>query len=115
MPSPIAQQQSIINRLNQELSKLKSKLLLGHELKLKWIPNNNEKLSGEVKDDVIYVYDENEKEALETLRHEFLDFAISKIIEPYKEVTNKLIMLINEEAYRRKEKLVENLARLIRE
>lgn len=115
MPSPIAQQQSIINRLNQELSKLKSKLQLGHELKLKWIPNGNEKLSGEVKGDVIYVYDEDEKKALETLRHEFLDYAISKIIEPYKEVTNKLIILINEEAYRRKEKLVENLARLIRE
>jgi len=30
-----------------------------------------------------------------------------QVIEPYKQVTNKLISLINEEAYRRKERLVE--------
>jgi hypothetical protein len=47
------------------------------------------------------------------LRHEFLDYAIGKVIEPYKEVTNKLIMLINEEACKRKEKFVEVSSELI--
>jgi len=42
-----------------------------------------------------------------------LDYAISKIVEPYKEVANRLIMFINEEAYRRKERLVEALIRLL--
>lgn len=42
-----------------------------------------------------------------------MDYAISKVIEPYKNVTNKLIMLINEQAYRKKEKLIENLCRLV--
>jgi hypothetical protein len=50
---------------------------------------------------------------LETLRHEFLDYAISRVIEPYKQVTNKLITLINEEAYKRKERLVESLCKLV--
>jgi len=47
---------------------------------------------------------------LGTSRHGFLDYAISKTIEPYKEVTNRLIALINEDAYKRKEKLVEALS-----
>ncbi|MEM3027560.1 MAG: hypothetical protein QW220_02390 [Candidatus Bathyarchaeia archaeon] len=63
--------------------------------------------------ETIFVYDESEELALETLKHEFLDYAISKVIEPYKNVTNKLIMLINEEAYRRKEKLIESLTNYI--
>lgn len=71
------------------------------------------KLSGEVKGEFIYVYDESEETALKTLKHEFLDYAISQVIEPYKEVTNKLISLMNEEAYRRKERLIETFKELI--
>lgn len=51
--------------------------------------------------------------ALGTLKHEFIDYAISQLTEPYKEVTNKLISFINEDAYRRKEKVVEARTRLI--
>jgi hypothetical protein len=35
------------------------------------------------------------------------------MIEPYQKIANKLIGLINDEAYSRKEKLVEILAALI--
>jgi hypothetical protein len=34
-------------------------------------------------------------------------------MEPYERIANKLIGLVNEEAYRRKEKLVEVLTKLI--
>ena len=100
--------------LEDELEKLKRELCMGYELKVRWIPNCNEKFSGEVKGDVIYVYDVDEKEALETLRHEFLDYAISRVIEPYRQVTNKLIALINEDACRRKERLIEALLNLLK-
>lgn len=53
------------------------------------------------------------KRALETLRHEFIDYAVSQIIEPYKQVANMLIAMINEDAYERKEKLVERLRKLV--
>jgi len=33
---------------------------------------------------------------------------ISKVIEPYRVVANKLVGLINEEAYKRKERIVES-------
>lgn len=99
--------------LEVELERLKRILKLGYELKVRWVPNNSLKISGEVKGNCIYVYDENREIALETLNHEFIDCAISKVVEPYKKVTNILIALINEDAYQKKEKLVESLTRLL--
>jgi hypothetical protein len=101
-------------KLETELERLKRFLRLGHHLRVKWIPNDG-KLSGEVNGDCIYVYEEEEKLALETLRHEFLDYAISQAIEPYKEIANRLILMMNDGAYRRKEKLVEALSQLVKE
>lgn len=99
--------------LESELERLKKILKMGYKLKVKWIPNNNSKISGEVRGDYIHIYDEYRGVALETLKHEFMDYAISKVIEPYKEVTNRLIALVNDIAYTRKEKLVEILTQLI--
>ena len=50
---------------------------------------------------------------IDILRHEFLDYCISRAIEPYRVVTNKLIKLINEDAYRRKERIVEAFSKLL--
>jgi len=85
----------------------------GYELGVIWFRASNKNVSGEVKGTFIYVYDQDEEVALATLKHEFIDFAVSKVVEPYKEVTNKLISLLNEDVYRRKEKLVEALTRLL--
>jgi len=101
------------NILEEELEKLKRKLQMGYELKVVWLPDNNLSLAGEVKGETIFIYEEDFEKALETLRHEFLDYAISKVIEPYRKIANKLIALINEEAYKRKERLVENLRKAI--
>jgi hypothetical protein len=98
----------IQRKFEVELERLKRILQMEYELKVRWVPDGNEKLSGEVKGDFIYIYEEEEGIAIETLEHEFLDYAISQVIEPYKQVTNRLIGLINENAYEKKEKLVEN-------
>jgi len=107
-------QSNLQRKLEAKLERLKKILKLGYELKVRWTLNNNSKLSGEVKAETIYIYDENEESAIEILKHEFIDYAVSKVIEPYKEVTNKLILLINEDTYKRKEKLVETLCKLIK-
>jgi hypothetical protein len=101
------------NNLTKELEFLKRRLNLGHELTLKWLPGEKDGICGEVKENVILIYEDNETKALETLKHEFLDYIISKTIEPYEKIANKLIGLVNEDAYRRKEKLVEVLTKLI--
>lgn len=110
---PIAQSKIIQEDLEEELERLKKRLCISYELKVVWDPNSNGGLSGEVKGETILIYDEDAREALKTLRHEFLDYSISKIIEPYKEVANKLILLINEEVYNRKEKLVDKLSEIL--
>jgi hypothetical protein len=101
------------NNLTKELEFLKRRLNLGHELTLKWLPGEKDGICGEVKGDCIYVYEEEKQKALETVKHEFLDYLVSKMIEPYQKIANKLIGLINDEAYSRKEKLVDILAALI--
>ena len=101
------------DNLRSALQDLKQRLGIGYELDVKWSPDENAKLSGEVKGTCVFVYEVSEEKALETLKHEFLDYAISKVMEPYERIANKLIGLVNEEAYRRKEKLVEVLTKLV--
>lgn len=100
-------------KLQAKLEDLKLILKVGNELEVKSVPDKFSKLSGEVKGTCIYVYEETEKEALSTLKHEFLDYTISNVVDLYKQFANKLIALINEEAYERKEKLIEKLVSLL--
>jgi hypothetical protein len=100
-------------KLKAELERLKRLFGLGFELDLVWEPSPDKSLSGEVKNSSIYVYEADETKAVETLRHEFLDYCVSLAIEPYREVTNRLIRMMNDEAYKRKEKVVEALIKLL--
>lgn len=109
----IAKAKTLQPILEEELERLKRKLSMGYELKVFWLPDSSSSLSGEVKGETIFIYEEDFDRALETLKHEFLDYAISQVIEPYKRVANTLILILNKEAYRRKEKLVENLVKII--
>ena len=100
-------------RLDAELEQLKRFFGLGLELKVVWKPTPDGALSGEVKNSLIYVYEVDEEKAVDTLRHEFLDYCLSQAIVPYKEVTNRLIRVINEDAYRRKERIVKALVKFL--
>jgi len=97
-------------KLNEELRKLQRLLNDGHDLKVVWSPGQNPDLDGEVTGNTVHIYCRTFEQTLKCLRHEFLDYIISGAIEPYKEVTNSLIALLNKRAYGRKEKLVEKLA-----
>lgn len=99
--------------LEVELEQIQKTSKLGFNLKVTWTPVTHNRLSGEVKSEMIFIYESEEGEALKTLRHEFIDYCICQAIEPYKKVTNRLIKMINEDAYKRKEKIVEALTRLI--
>jgi hypothetical protein len=101
------------SRLRSELELLKAETGMGQELSVEWVPDPGSERGGEVKGTVIYIYEESLEEALETLRHEFVDYLVSQAIEPYKSVANKLIQLLNEEAYRRKERIIKALVKLL--
>jgi hypothetical protein len=101
------------SKLSEYLERLKRKLGMGYELTVKWLPERRIEVCGEVNGGCIYIYEVNEEKALETLKHEFLDYLVSKSAEPYEKVANLLIKMVNDEAYTRKEKLVEVLTKLV--
>ena len=100
-------------KLEEDLERLKAHSGLADPLKVVWMPNESNVLSGEVKGNVIFIYERDEEKALETLQHEVVDYCVSQAIEPYREITNRLIKMINEDAYKQKEKVVEALTRLL--
>lgn len=98
-----------LQKLGTELSHLKSKFQMGQELRLEWIPNNGPK-SGEVTGTTIRIYETDSMKAMDTLRHEFVEYLLTRdLVAPYKRMINKLISLFEEEMYDRKEKLVQRL------
>ena len=99
--------------LAAELERLSRILNVSECFHVKWLPLAKSDLSGEIKGNLILLYDEDFESARETLKHRLIDFAISKVIEPYIQVTNRLISLLNERAYKEKEKLVERLVKVV--
>jgi hypothetical protein len=103
-----------LRQLEAELDSLKERFQLAQELKLEWIPNNGPK-SGEVTDTTIRIYEADPTKALDTLRHEFIEYLLTRdLVAPYKRLINKLISLLEEEMYTRKERLIERFQELIR-
>jgi len=99
-------------KLHEELKRLQQISKLGLGLRIAWVPSPEKALSGEVKGDIIYIYEEDGQKAIEVLRHEVLDHLVSKAIEPYRMVTNELIKLINRVSYEKKEEIIGALCRL---
>jgi len=102
-------------KLRKELEKLKRIVDMGYELKVVWMPNAKYDLSGEVKDNTIYIYEAEEDKALQVLTHELVDYLLTyRIIRPYVKLVNALIKVIEDITYGDKEKLVESLCKLLK-
>ena len=65
------EEQNVRVELERELRRLQSLTGLNNGLKVDWIPNGNREVHGEVRSDIIYVYDEGLEEAVQTLKHGF--------------------------------------------
>jgi len=69
--------------LEEELESLKKLTGMGSYLRLLWFPLEDPDRHGEVKCDVIIIYDKDDEVAVRTLRHEFFDHLITKeIVDP---------------------------------
>jgi hypothetical protein len=100
--------------LEAELERIEERLGVGLGLRVVWMPDETKHLSGEVKGNVIYIYEADTKEAIRALRHEVVDHLLtSRIVKPLVRLINTLIKSREAEIYREKEKLVEILSRLI--
>jgi len=100
-------------KLREKFHLLMDKLGIRH-LELLWVPDASKRLSGEVKNGVLYIYEGNEERALETLKHELIDYLItSRIVKPLVDLVNLLIRSKESEIYGEKEKIVGVLSRML--
>ncbi|MEM2518251.1 MAG: hypothetical protein QXO49_04795 [Candidatus Bathyarchaeia archaeon] len=100
--------------LEKELQRLAEKLELNLELKVVWNPDKTASLSGEVKEGSIYIYEADEEKAIQTLKHELVDYLItSRIVKPLVNLLNILIKAREAEIYKEKEKIVEIFSKII--
>ena len=83
-------------------------------LNLVWMPDSDKNMSGEVRNGIVYVYEEDEVKAAETLKHELIDYLVtSKIVKPLVELVNLLIKSRESDIYREKETIVEALSKMV--
>jgi hypothetical protein len=82
-------------------------------LKIIWTPRNDKEQLGEVRGSNIIIYEANEEETIKILRHEVIDYIVCEAIKPYQDMTNLLIKKINEDAYQKKEKMVNAITQLL--
>lgn len=101
------------NKLEAELERLKARSGVKADFKVVWLPRPDSRKEGEVVGSTIFVYSQNIEEAVQTLRHEFVDAIISSIVEPYLKVINALLSTIAEQAYNKKEGVVGALLKLL--
>lgn len=101
-------------KLEEELGRLRAETGLGSELSVKWAPKPDSDRHGEVIGTAIYVYDVCEDRALLTVKHEFLDYHITKeVIDPLVKFINIEKCLIEDLVYDRKERLVKRFLKLL--
>ena len=102
---------TVLSQLEDELERLRGMMGLGSELTLSWHPDEGSDRHGEVKNNIILVYDRDEREAIKTLRHEFVDHVITtELIKPLTELINMQKKLIESMIYERKERIVESFS-----
>jgi hypothetical protein len=71
------------------------------------------KLAEEVRGDIIVIYAEDRKKALELLHHGFLEWLMNKSTAPYRRLINLFITLFEDMQYENKERILQILERLI--
>ena len=109
-------EKDVESKLMEEFERVRRLLEITGLAGVVWKPNQPGNLSGEVKNGVVYIYECDGYKALETLRHEMMDYHItSRLIRPLIDVINSLIKLREAEIYKEKEKIVEQLSKLLSE
>ena len=103
----------ITSRLAAELRRIQGIGLGSGLLKVAWHPSERTDVDAEVVDRVVLVYARHFDVAMEALRHEVLHFEIAECRKPFVELVNSVFSAINEETYRREERLIRQLSGLL--
>lgn len=99
--------------LKEEISRLIQQSGNGNDLDVEWVPRIDSAKEGEVVGKTIFVYSQDLTKAIETLRHEFVDYLVCKAVDPYQDLVNALLAVVSERAYRKKEEIVESILKML--
>jgi hypothetical protein len=80
---------------------------LGIPLIVVWTPNPNKSVHGEIKENVLCVYDEKPNDVWATFMHEVIEFKLKKVTRVYRSMINSLIEGYEKLAYQEKEEFIE--------
>lgn len=86
---------------------------LGINLLVVWKPDNSKSVHGEIKGNVIFLYDSEKAEAWSTFTHEVTEYKLQAVTRPYRILVNNLIETVEKSIYAEKEQFIEFLPKMI--
>jgi len=72
-------------------------------LKVLWLPKEECVIHGEIKQGTLFIYSTDEKEALETFKHEIYEYKFKEITRLHMSIVNSLLEILQKEIYHKKE------------
>jgi hypothetical protein len=86
---------------------------LGIPLVVAWTPDPGKSVHGEIKQNVLCVYDEQPDDVWATFLHEVIEFKLKKVTKVYRSMINSLIEGYENLAYQEKEAFIEFIPKLL--
>ena len=86
---------------------------LGINLVVLWTPNESKSVHGEIKGNVIFLYDSEKAEAWSTFTHEVTEYKLQAVTRSYIILVNNLIEAVEKSIYAEKEQFIEFLPKMI--
>jgi hypothetical protein len=82
---------------------------LGIPLTVGWTPDRTRDKHGQIElsSRTLFLFDEKEEEAWQTLFHEILEFKLKEVLKPYRVTINALIEALEKSCYEKKEEFLE--------
>jgi len=86
---------------------------LGISLVVLLNPDNSKSVHGEIKGNVIFLYDSEKAEAWSTFTHEVTEYKLQAVTRPYRILVNNLIEAVEKSIYAEKEQFIGFLPKMI--
>jgi hypothetical protein len=86
---------------------------LGLNLNVRWQPDYSKSVHGEIKGNVIFLYDSEESEVWLTFTHEVTEYKLQNVTRPYRLMINSLIEAFEKSVYAEKEQFIDFLPKMI--
>ena len=112
-PSPVRRCPGCSNSLLTQAKMQECLNRLGVNLSVHWNPDKSEPVQGEIKGNLLFLYDTEEEDAWSTLIHEIIEYKLQNVTRPYRLMINSLIESLEKSVYAEKEQFIDFLPKMI--